>query len=89
LKRHGESLGGGEAGPPLTGEGFMRKWNRKTAGDLSGVISKTMPCPGNLSRREYSDMVGYILNVSEFPAGQKELERDVAALNEIPIETKR
>ena len=91
LKCHGENLGGGEGGPQLAGEEFLRKWNGKTVGDLSGVISKTMPAddPGNLSIREYSDIVAYILSVNEFPTGQKELDRDVAALNEIRIEMKR
>lgn len=91
LKCHGESLGGGEGGPPLAGEGFLRRWNGKSVGDLSEVIKKTMPSddPGNLSSREYSDIVAYILSVNEFPAGQKELDRDVAALKEIRIEVKR
>jgi mono/diheme cytochrome c family protein len=90
LKCHGENLSGGEA-PALAGEEFRRKWNGKTAGDLFGLIQKTMPSddPGNLSSREYSDLVAYVLNVNEFPAGQKELDRDVAALKEILIETKR
>ena len=91
LKCHGENLGGGEGGPPLASEEFLRKWNGKTVGDLSRVISKTMPAddPGNLSSREYSDIVAYILSVNEFPTGQKELDRDVAALKEIRIEMKR
>ena len=91
LKCHGENLGGGEGGPALASEEFLRKWNGKTVGDLSGVISKPMPAddPGNLSRREYSDIVAYILSMNEFPAGPKELDRDVAALNEIRIEMKR
>jgi mono/diheme cytochrome c family protein len=91
LKCHGENLGGGEGGPPLAGEEFLRKWNGKSVGDLSRIISKTMPAddPGNLSSREYSDIVAYLLSVNEFPAGPKELDRDVAALNEIRIETKR
>jgi mono/diheme cytochrome c family protein len=91
LKCHGENLGGAEGGPPLAGEDFLRKWNGKTVGDLSRVIGKTMPAddPGNLSIREYSDIVAYILSVNEFPAGQKELDRDPAALNEIRIEMKR
>lgn len=90
-KCHGENLGGGEGGPPMAGEEFLRKWNGKTAGDLFGVTRKTMPMddPGNLSSREYSDLVAYILSVNDFPAGQKELERDVTALNEIRIEMKR
>lgn len=91
LKCHGESLGGGEGGPLLAGEEFRQKWNGKTAGDLFATIRKTMPSddPGNLSSREYSDLVAYILSVNEFPAGQKELDRDVAALGEIQIEAKR
>jgi mono/diheme cytochrome c family protein len=91
LKCHGETLGGGEGGPALAGEEFRRKWNGKTAGDLFGLIRKTMPSddPGSLSSREYADLVAYILSVNEFPAGRKELDRDVAALNEILIETKR
>jgi mono/diheme cytochrome c family protein len=91
LKCHGENLGGAEGGPPLAGEEFLRKWNGKTVGDLAGVINKTMPAddPGNLSSREYSDIVAYILSVNEFPTGQKELDRDVAALNQIRIEMKR
>ena len=90
LKCHGENLGGGEGGPALAGEEFRQKWNGKTVGDLFGVIRKTMPSddPGNLSSREYSDLVAYILSVNEFPAGQKELDREVAALNEIRIEVK-
>jgi len=91
LKCHGETLGGGEAGPALAGEEFLRKWNGKTAGDLFGLMRKTMPSddPGSLSTRDYSDMVAYILSVNEFPAGQKELERDVTALGDIRIETKK
>jgi mono/diheme cytochrome c family protein len=86
---HGEALDGGEA-PPLAGEEFLHKWNGKTAGNLFGVMRKTMPedNPGNLSDAEYSDVLAYILSVNDFPAGQKELDRDVTPLNEIRIETK-
>ena len=91
MKCHGENLAGGEAAPPLAGAEFLAKWNGKTAGDLFGLIRKTMPTddPGNLSSRQYSDIVAYILSVNEFPAGQKELDRDPAVLNEIRIEAKR
>jgi S-disulfanyl-L-cysteine oxidoreductase SoxD len=91
LKCHGETLGSGEAGPALAGEEFRQKWNAKTVGALFALINKTMPSddPGNLSSREYSDLVAYILNVNEYPAGQKELDRDVVTLNEIRIEAKQ
>jgi S-disulfanyl-L-cysteine oxidoreductase SoxD len=89
-KCHGENLGGGEGGPALAGEEFLRKWNGKTAGDLFGLIRKTMPTddPGNLSTREYSDIVAYVFRANEFPAGARELERDPTTLNEIRIEAK-
>ena len=90
-KCHGEKLGGGEGGPPMAGEEFLRKWDGKTAGDLFAVIRKSMPedNPGSLSSPEYADVLAYILSVNDFPAGQKELDRDVTALNEILIEMKR
>jgi len=90
-KCHGESLGGGEAGPPLAGEEFFRSWSGKTAGDLFASMRKTMPSedPGSLSTREYSDLVAFIFSANEFPAGAKELDREVGSLNEIRIEAKR
>jgi quinoprotein glucose dehydrogenase len=90
-KCHGENLGGGEAGPALTGEEFLRSWRGKTAGDLFAVIRKTMPSedPGSLSMREYSDIVAFIFSANDFPAGAKELDRDLSSLNEIRIEVKR
>lgn len=90
LKCHGENLTG-DAAPALVGAEWLPKWNGKTAGDLFGLVRKTMPTddPGNLSTRQYSDILAYIFSVNEFPAGQKELDRDPAVLNEIRIEAKR
>ena len=88
---HGEKLGGGEGGPPMVGDDFQSKWYGKTVGDLYTLTRKTMPMddPGTLGSKEYADLVAYILSVNDFPAGQKELDRDVTALNEIRIEAKR
>jgi mono/diheme cytochrome c family protein len=90
-KCHGENLGGGESSPPLAGELFLRHWNGKTAGALYENTRKTMPeeDPGSLSTRQYADLVAYILSANDFPAGDRELDRDVAVLNEIRIEPKR
>jgi mono/diheme cytochrome c family protein len=91
MKCHGENLMGGEASPGLVGDEFLPKWNGKTVGALFQIVRKTMPTddPGNLSTRQYSDVVAYILNANGFPVGQTELERDIVRLNEIRIETKR
>lgn len=91
LQCHGETLGGGEGGNPLAGGEFLVKWYGKSVGDLFGTIRKTMPQddPGSLASRQYSDIVAYILSVNEFPAGPKELDREMAPLSEIRIEKKR
>ena len=90
-KCHGENLGGGEAGPPLTGQVFLKSWSGKTAGDLFAVIRKTMPSedPGSLSTHEYADIVAFLFSANDFPAGAKELDREISSLNEIRIEAKR
>ena|SRR5688500_16884273 len=91
MKCHGENLTGGEAGPSLVGDEFLAKWNGKTAADLYELIRKTMPSddPGGLSARQYADLVAYIFSANSFPAGEKDLDRDAAALKEIRIERKR
>jgi quinoprotein glucose dehydrogenase len=90
-KCHSENLAGGESSPPLAGAEFLSHWNGKTAGDLYENIRKTMPTDdaGNLSTRQYADLVAYLFSANEFPPGDKELDRDLAALNEIRIEPKR
>ena len=88
---HAENLMGGEAAPALAGDEFLKKWNRKTVGDLFELVRQTMPTddPGNLSRRQYADLVAYVLSANDFPAGQKDLESDTASLKGIRIEAKQ
>jgi len=90
-KCHGQNLAGGEGSPPLIGAEFLGKWNGKSAGALYENMRKTMPSddPGNLSTRQYADLLAYLFSANEFPAGDKDLDRDAAALNDIRIEPKR
>jgi quinoprotein glucose dehydrogenase len=90
-KCHAENLGGGEGSPALAGAEWVQKWSGKTAADLYQVTRKTMPSddPGSLSTRQYADLVAYIFSVNDFPAGDKDLDRDAAALKDIKIEPKR
>jgi cytochrome c2 len=83
---HGEALRGG-SGPPLTGDEFMAVWGRQPLSDLVGKILNTMPAddPGKLTRQQSTDLVGHILRVGTFPAGQAELGADEAALKLITI----
>jgi mono/diheme cytochrome c family protein len=88
---HGETLLGGDEAPALVGADFLEKWNGNPAFRLFELIRRTMPsdAPGTISARQSSDLLAYILSANELPAGQKELETDAAALNEIRIEPKQ
>src|SRR5262249_19780300 len=65
----------GSSGPPLVGAGFLANWSARPVADLVDKIQKTMPfgSPGNLSRQETTDLVAYILQAGEFPAGHTDL----------------
>ena len=91
LRCHSENFLGGEDSPALVGEEFLEKWNGKTVGDLFERTRKTMPTdgPGNLSRRQYVDVVAYMLSANKFPVGDKDIEPDLAKLQEIRIEAKK
>ena len=88
---HGETLLGGEDAPAIVDGEFLDKWNGNSVGALVELIRKTMPSdgPGHLTRKQCVDMAAYILSANKFPAGEKELDNDLAVLNEIKIEAKR
>ncbi len=86
-KCHAENLTGGDGSPELAGPEFRARWTGKTVGQLFELLRKTMPTddPGHLAIRQYVDLTAYLLQANEFPAGQKDLDRDIAAMNEIQI----
>ena len=82
----------GDAGrdvPALYGDDFVRGWNRRTLKDLFDLLRKAMPkdSPGSLKEETYADIVAFLLQANEFPAGAQELPIDVAALERIRIDT--
>ncbi|MYF96596.1 MAG: cytochrome c [Holophagales bacterium] len=82
---HGEDLGGGSNSPGLVGVSFQFLWGGKTLHELYEAIRTTMPTdnPGSLPRETYLDILTYMLQVNEFPAGSGEL--DAEALGNILI----
>ena len=82
---HGETLNG-DIGPTLTGP-FWSIWDGRTAADLLKTIRTTMPAdaPDSLKPQEYADLIAYLFSVNKFPAGEKELPTDQAALESIKI----
>ena len=72
---HGAALAGDEFAPPLTGAAFLAKWQDREIGDLLDVMQNTMPqnSPGGLSRQQNADMLAFILQNTNVPAGNIEL----------------
>jgi mono/diheme cytochrome c family protein len=77
--------------PALTTARFRDKWDRRSLRRLFDVISMSMPQqkPGSLTRDVYADIVSYILQKNEFPAGSQPLSIDPNALEAIALERQR
>lgn len=65
----------------------MKPWDGASLSELYDVIARLMPQdnPGSLKRREYVDILAYILSLNGMPAGAEELPAKPAALKEILI----
>ncbi len=64
---------------------FMTRWSGGSVGFLHAHIRDTMPYdgPGRLTAQEYVDIVAYILQLNNVPAGDEELPSSSDALSEI------
>jgi mono/diheme cytochrome c family protein len=82
---HGATLDGTGQAPPLAGADFKSNWNGQTVDDLFEKIQTSMPAdqPGRLSREQNADILAFLLSSNGFPAGQKDLPTDAAALAKI------
>jgi cytochrome c553 len=76
--------------PALAGEPFLNDWNGRSMKDLFDVASRSMPkdAPASLQAQTYADVLAYVLWVSEFPPGDRELVADPTSLERIKIEKK-
>jgi mono/diheme cytochrome c family protein len=86
---HGESLmGQGAAVPPLTGPDFTDQWAGQTLDDLFERIQTTMPAdhPGKVPRADNADILAYILQVNNLPAGKADLSSGAEALKRIQFD---
>jgi cytochrome c len=87
---HGESLTGTAGAPPLVGADFLADFGGMTVGDLFSKVLKTMPSddPGTLLPPQAAEVLAFVLSQNKWPAGERELGTDVAALKQIRILTK-
>lgn len=82
---HREDLSG-YAG--LRGAKFIENWREDNLESLWNRLSKAMPAgaPGSLSEKEYLDVLAFILQENEFPAGKQALT--AAEIPEIRFESR-
>jgi len=66
---------GGFSGPPLKGDLFIDRWREFNLNVLFNAIRAAMPLgnPGSLDEKDYLDIVTYILQANDLPAGAAEL----------------
>jgi len=88
---HGDELEGGGQAPPLTGSEFTSTWNNQTVDDIFEIVKGTMPAdkPGSLTRAQNADLLAFVFQKNQFPAGKTDLPEDAAALKKIKIEEKK
>ena len=74
---HGPALEGNGEAPPLVGR-FIPDWEGTKLSDLFEKIQATMPlfAPGTLSASDTADLLAFILQANNFPAGPKDLQSD-------------
>ena len=86
-KCHGDTLGGQEAAPALTGSTFYSNWEGEALEALFDRIRTSMPQdkPGSLSRAQNADILAHMLRAGGFPAGPMPLDGQAGALSTVTI----
>ncbi len=76
---HATNLRGGEMGPGLVGLAFVSGWSGETLWSLADFTNATMPqdAPGKLSAQGLNDVLAFILESNDYPAGSDELALDL------------
>jgi hypothetical protein len=79
---HGENLQG-KSDPALRGNGFIERWREDPLNVLFTFVSTRMPprgagreAAGGLPKNTYLDLVAFILQANEYPAGSAELTEE-------------
>jgi mono/diheme cytochrome c family protein len=88
---HAEDLRGSSTAPSLVEESFAFQWDNTSVGELFVRIRTLMPSdrPNSLTPQRYRDIVAYILQANKYPAGEKEIDTELDALNQVLITAKR
>jgi cytochrome c len=87
---HADDLSGQTAykpSPALVGSDFRARWDAKTLDVLFELIRTRMPKQreGALDRKDYVEVVAFILQANRFPASSTELPGDVDGLRQVRL----
>jgi mono/diheme cytochrome c family protein len=88
---HRSDLSGGDDGAPaLRGNPFFLRWQDRSLSDFYFVLAETMPqdAPSSLSRKEYAEIISFILKRNDAAAGDSELVPDEERLKHIVFTAK-
>jgi mono/diheme cytochrome c family protein len=86
---HGDTLGGVESAPALTGPAFYANWEGETLNAVFERIRTSMPQdePGSLSRVQNAEILAHMLRIGGYPTGESPLEGQAAVLSQIKVLT--
>ena len=75
------------ASSEFTGSSFERRWSRRSVWDIYEFIAYSMPDdnPGGLPEQTYADIIAYMLDMNDFPAGESELRAVMEAMQEMML----
>lgn len=70
---------------------ILQAWQGQTAYDFVANLRATMPmdAPGRLSLQQYTDILAFMLELNNIPAGDDELPADEDALELVQLEYRR
>ena len=87
---HLSDLTGSDQAPGLAGGEFLDRWEGQSVGDLADRIRTSMPQDdiGSLNVQMSVDIVAYLLQANNFPAGQEELKADRSLMKAVTIRRK-
>ena len=79
---HGTDLTGGLHAPALVGSAFTPNWDKMSLNELFERMRTSMPedDPGSLSRRQTADILAFMLEKGQYPAGTAELPTEAEIL---------
>jgi len=82
---HGDDLEGRERAPGLAGVTFNQRWDGATLKKLFERLEEMPPAKpeARLTPSQYADVLAFLLNANEVPAGMTPLEPDKKALADI------